>query len=64
MAKRRKLSDLTNDETAAVVEVLKRFQNELDQDDEDGNEVIGAVQTVLRKLNEVKVSFSPLNMRS
>ncbi|CAA7257414.1 unnamed protein product [Cyclocybe aegerita] len=59
MGKRRKLSDLTDQETATVVNLLKRFQLELDEDDEDGQEVVHALQTVVRKFSELKhVPFS------
>jgi hypothetical protein len=62
MAKRRKLSDLTDQETATVVDLLKRFQLELDEHDDDDREVDLALQTVVRKFSELKVSFVPYNM--
>ncbi|KAF8175104.1 hypothetical protein BJ912DRAFT_1024534 [Pholiota molesta] len=59
MAKRRKLSDLTDQETATVVDLLKRFQLELDEHDDDDREVDLALQTVVRKFSELKyVPFS------
>ncbi|KAJ3511828.1 hypothetical protein NLJ89_g3878 [Agrocybe chaxingu] len=57
MGKRRKLSDLTDQETATVVNLLKRFQLELDEDDEDGQEVVHALQTVVRKFSELKADL-------
>ncbi|KAF8813562.1 hypothetical protein BYT27DRAFT_7239433 [Phlegmacium glaucopus] len=54
MAKRHKLSNLTDQETATVVNLLKRFQLELDEDDEDGQEVVHALQTVVRKFSKLK----------
>jgi hypothetical protein len=61
MAKRRKLSDITDQETAIVVNLLRRFQLDLDGDDED---VVHALQTatVVGKFSELKVSFGPYNM--
>jgi len=55
MAKRRKLSDLSHEETSTVVDILQRFQNEIDEEDEDGQEVVDALQKVVRKLKEVRV---------
>lgn len=61
MAKRCKLSDLTDQETTTAVNLLKRLQIELDEDDEDGQEIVHALQTVVRKFSELKVSFVPHN---
>ena len=55
MAKRRKLSDLSHEETSTVVDILQRFQNGIDEEDEDGQEVVDALQKVVRKLKEVRV---------
>lgn len=55
MAKRRKLSDLGHEETSTVVDILQRLQNEIDEEDEDGQEVVDALQKVVRKLKEVRV---------
>lgn len=55
MAKRRKLSDLSYEETSTVVDILQRFQNGIDEEDEDGQEVVDALQKVVRKLKEVRV---------
>ncbi|KAJ6567522.1 hypothetical protein B0H10DRAFT_2180230 [Mycena sp. CBHHK59/15] len=65
MAKRRKLSELTAEETATVVDFLKRFQDELDEEDEDGQEVVAALGKVVNKLKEVKhVPFSDATILS
>ena len=55
MAKQRKLSDLGHEETSTVVDILQRLQNEIDEEDEDGQEVVDALQKVVRKLKEVRV---------
>jgi len=55
-------SDITDQETATVVNLLKRLQLDLDGDDEDGQDVVHALQTVVRKFSELKVSFGPHNM--
>ena len=58
MAKQRKLSDLSHEGTSTVVNILQRFQNEIDEEDEDGQEVVDALQKeVVRKLKETRVRF-------
>jgi len=44
---------------------LQRFQNEIDEEDEDGQEVVDALQRVVRKLKEVKhIALSDANILS
>ena len=57
MAKRRKLSDVSHEEASTAVNILQRFRNEIDEEDEDGQEVVDALQKVVRKLKEVRVRF-------
>jgi hypothetical protein len=57
MAKRRKLSHFTTEETASIIRLLQRFEEELDDEDEDGVEFLNALTKVLAKLKEVKVRF-------
>lgn len=59
MVKQRKLSDLTDQDATTVLNLLKRFQLELDGGDEDNQEVVQALQTVVRKFSELKVSRTP-----
>ena len=61
MAKRRKLSDVSHEEASTTVNILQRFQNEIDKEDEDGQEVVDALQKVVRKLKEVRVRFVHTN---
>lgn len=61
MAKWRKLSDLSHEEAFTVVDILQRFQNEISEEDEDGQGVVDALQKVVRKLKEVRVSFVLIN---
>jgi hypothetical protein len=44
-----------------VETLLKRFPLEIDEDDEDGQDVVHALQTVVRKFSELKVCFVPYN---
>jgi len=45
MAKQRKLSELTDEvlRAATVIDLLKRFQDDLDEEDEDSKEVLAAL---------------------
>ena len=61
MAKRRKLSDVSHEEASTAVNILQRFRNEIDEEDEDGQEVVDALQKVVRKLKEVRVRFVHTN---
>ncbi|EDR03618.1 uncharacterized protein LACBIDRAFT_331314 [Laccaria bicolor S238N-H82] len=46
--------DLSHEETSTVVDILQRFQDEIDEEDEDRQEVVDAVQKVVRKLKGVR----------
>ena len=61
MAKRRKLSDVSHEEASTAVNILQRFRNEIDEEDEDGQEVVDTLQKVVRKLKEVRVRFVHTN---
>jgi len=52
---KRKLSDLTSEETNDIVSLLKSLLGDLDEDDEDGLSVIESVKNVIRKLEKTEV---------
>ncbi len=54
---KRKLSDLTSEETNDIVSLLKSLLGHLDEDDEDGLSVIESVKNVIRKLEKTEVSY-------
>ncbi|KJA26940.1 hypothetical protein HYPSUDRAFT_198714 [Hypholoma sublateritium FD-334 SS-4] len=56
MTKRRRPLGLTDQDTAAVVNLLKRLHLQLDEDDEDGQEVVHALQTVVRRSGSFKTA--------
>ncbi|KAF8152231.1 hypothetical protein B0H34DRAFT_110148 [Crassisporium funariophilum] len=54
MAKRRRLSSLTDQETATLVNLLERFQHKLDEKDGEDGEVVHALKTVMREFSGLK----------
>ena len=52
---KRKLSDLTSEETNDIVSLLKNLLGELDEEDEDGQSVVDSVKNVIRKLEKTEV---------
>lgn len=55
---RRKLSDLTSEETNDIVSLLKNLCD-FDEDDEDGLSVIESVKNIIRKLEKTEVCSIP-----
>jgi hypothetical protein len=58
MAKKRKLSDLTTQETEWFLSTLSKFKEDLDEEDEDGKSVIASLEHVMAKLQVVTVRIS------
>ena len=60
MAKKRKLSDLTTQETDMFLRMVENFKQALSEEDEDEKSVIASLDHVAAKLAEVQVSaFHP-----
>jgi hypothetical protein len=57
MVKKRKLSDLTSQETEIFIQMINKFKNDLAEDDEEEKSVIGALEHVMMKLQTVNVSL-------
>ncbi|KAF8333289.1 hypothetical protein F5887DRAFT_1273779 [Amanita rubescens] len=58
---KRKLSDLTSEETNDIVSLLKSLLGDLDEDDEDGLSVIESVKNVIRKLEKTERKHLPFS---
>jgi hypothetical protein len=56
MAKKRKLSDLTTQETDIFLQMIENFKQALSEEDEDEKSVIASLDHVAAKLTEVQVS--------
>ena len=56
MAKKRKLSDLTTQETDMFLKTIENFKQALSEEDEDEKSVIASLDHVTAKLAEVQVS--------
>ena len=56
MAKKRKLSDLTTQETDIFLQMIENFKQALSEEDEDEKSVIASLDHVAAKLAEVQVS--------
>lgn len=56
MAKKRKLSDLTTQETNLFLQMIENFKQELSEEDDDERSVISSLAHVAMKLQQVKVS--------
>lgn len=62
MAKKRKLSDLTSQETEMFLSMINKFKNDLAEDDEEEKSFIGALEHVMVKLQAVNhVPFSSVD---
>ncbi|GLB38677.1 hypothetical protein LshimejAT787_0505420 [Lyophyllum shimeji] len=62
---KRKLSDLTYEETNDIVSLLKNLLGDLDEDDADGLSVIESVKNVIRKLEKTEhLPFSDVSVAS
>ena len=57
MVQKRKLSDLTSQETEIIVQKINKFKNDLSEDDEKEKSVIGSLEHVVMKLQTVNVIF-------
>ena len=55
MVQKRKLSDLTSQETEIFVLKINNFENDLSEDDEKEKSAIGSLERVVMKLQTVKV---------
>jgi hypothetical protein len=60
MAKKRKLSDLTSQETNLFLKMIDEFKEGLDEEDDDEKSVIASLNHVAAKLMEVHVSSDVL----
>lgn len=60
MAKKRKLSDLTTQETNMFLEMITNFKQTLSEEDDDEKSVIASLDHVATKLTEVQVSIHSL----
>ena len=56
MAKKRKLSDLTTQETNLFLQMIENFKQELSEEDDDERSVIASLAHVATKLQQVQVS--------
>ncbi len=56
MTKKRKLSDLTTQETGTFLQMIENFKQALSEEDEDGKSVIASLDHAAAKLAEVQVS--------
>ena len=54
--KKRKLSDLTTQETEMFLQMIENFKQALSEDDDDEKSVIASLDHVAAKLGEVQVS--------
>lgn len=60
MEKKRKLSDLTTQETNMFLEMITNFKQTLSEEDDDEKSVIASLDHVATKLAEVQVSIHSL----
>ena len=63
MVKKRKLSDLTTQETDMFLKMIENFKHALSEDEEDEKSVITSLDHVAAKLAEVQVSVLPCSSR-
>lgn len=60
MTKKRKLSDLTTQETSLFLRLIENFKQDLSEEDDDEISVIASLDHVVAKLQEIHVSHPQL----